>query len=255
MKAAAVIVLFLLSLGGPARAEELRLTYLDQDVRPYVMGDGTEIPTLAGMSIDLVRRAVSRIGGTLRLSRFPSRRQIEEIRAGHHDGVIGYRYATDRAAELVYPMRGGAPDEARMVNRMAYSVYRRKDDVVGWDGKRFSNLKGPVAVSASTLIFNALKSQGVDMVRVENNTQIFNMLSVYRIDAAVALDLIGDRLLRDQPMLPIEKLTPPLLVEEFYVPVSKRYYAANRDFTERFWQVMGELRDETYRELAPSYLY
>lgn len=255
MKAAAVIVLFLLTLGDPARAAELRLSYLDQDVRPYVMGDGAEIPALAGMSIELVRRAVSRIGGTLRLSRFPPRRQIEEIRAGHQDGVIGYRYSPDRTADLVYPMRGSAPDETRMVNRMAYSVYRRKDDAVGWDGRRFSNLKAPVAVSASTLIFNALKSQGVDMVRVENNTQIFNMLSVYRIDAAVALDLVGDRLLRSQPMLPLEKLTPPLLVEEFYVPVSRRYYAANHDFAERFWQVMGELRDETYKELAPTYLY
>lgn len=255
MKAAAVIVLFLLFLGDSARAVELRLSYIDQDVRPYVMGDGAEIPDPAGMAIDLVRRVVSRIGGTLRLSRFPPRRNIEEIRADRQDGIVGYRYAPDRTTDLVFPMLNGAPDRARMANRMAYSVYRRKNDVVGWDGRAFSNLKNPVAVSASTLILNSLTAQGVNMVRVENNTQIFGMLALSRIDAAVALDLVGDRLLREQPSLAVEKLSPPLLEEEFYVPVSRKFYAANREFTERFWQVMGELRDVTYAELAPKYLF
>jgi ABC-type amino acid transport substrate-binding protein len=92
-------------------------------------------------------------------------------------------------------------------------------------------------------------------VQIENNAQIFGMLALNRIDAAVALDLVGDRLLREQPSLAIEKLAPPLLEEEFYVPVSKKFYAANREFAERFWQVMSELRDVTYTELAPNYLF
>jgi polar amino acid transport system substrate-binding protein len=256
MKAVCILALLsFVALAPAARAAELRLGYIDLELRPFLTGEGATVPAQPGMAVELLQRCIKRVGGTLQLTRMPLRRLIEEVRAGRQDGILGYRYAADRAVDLVYPMRGGGLDSSRHVVPLAYSIYRRQGDAIGWDGHSLTGLNNPVAVTASALIADTLQSRGVDIVRVENNAQMFGMLALGRVDALVTLDIAGDRLLREQDNRQVEKLSPPLVAEEFYVPVSQAFYAANRDFTERLWQVLGESRDATYAELTPGYLF
>lgn len=256
MKSFCILALLsFVALAPAARATELRLAYIDLELRPFLTGEGAAVPARPGMAVELLQRCIKRVGGTLQLTRMPLRRLIEEVRAGRQDGILGYRYAADRAVDLVYPMRSGGLDSSRHVVPLAYSLYRRQGDAVGWDGHTLSGLKNPVAITASELIANTLQSRGISFVRVENNAQMFGMLALRRVDALVTLDVVGDRLVREQPGQAMEKLSPPLVAEEFYMPVSQAFYAAHRDFTERLWQVLGELRDATYAELTPGYLF
>ncbi len=256
MRLAALFMLFFaVALPQPAAANDLRLAYIDQDLKPFLAGEGPTIPARPGMTIELAQRAAAKAGARLQLTRLPLPRLIEEVRAGRQDGVLSLRYSAERAAELVFPLRAGRPDPNRHVARLAYSLYKRRGDSTSWDGVHLTNLKGPVAVGGSPLIASRVKSLGAHAVRSDTGTQMFGMLAMYRVDAAVTLDVMADRLLAEQGYAQIEKLSPPLVVEEFYVPVAPAFYAANRDLVERFWQALGELRDATYAELTPVYLY
>ncbi|WP_341913377.1 transporter substrate-binding domain-containing protein [Ferrovibrio terrae] len=247
-------LLALLAMTLPARALELRLVYTDQDTRPYLAGSGTAVPAQPGIAVELVQRAASSLGASLRLTRLPARRMMEEVKAGRQDGILGFRYSQERARELAFPMRNGVPDTTRHAARLAHSLYRRQGSAILWDGQRVSGLQTPVAVSGTQLVSETLLAQGIEIVRIESSGQMFGMLALGRVDAVVILDILGDRQMAEQGGGRIEKVSPPVLVEDFHVPVSHRFYAANRDFTEQLWHRIGALRDATYSELTPVYL-
>lgn len=249
------ILMALLFLPLPAGALELRLGYIDQDARPYLTGTGTDIPALPGIAVELVQRTVAKLGATLVLTRLPARRMAEEVKAGRQDGILGFRYSPDRARDLVFPMLDGRPDATRYAARLAHSLYRRRNSGVTWDGQRVGGLTAPVAVSSTQLVADALQAQGIEIIRLESSSQMFAMLAIGRVDAVVVIDALGDRQLRQQDSGLIEKVAPPMLVEDFHVPVSRRFYAARRDFTERLWRLIGEQRDGVYAELLPKYLF
>lgn len=260
----AVFPLFLIvaALAMPARAIDLRLVYTDQNTHPYLTGAGIGIPDRPGIAVELVRRAVARLGGTLHLTRLPARRLMEEVKAGRQDGILGFRYSTARASDLAFPMLNGRPDGSRHAARLAHSLYRRQGSLVLWDGRHLGGLNAPVATSSTLMVSETLLAQGIEIIRIENSGQMFGMLALGRVDAVVTLDIIGDRQMREQAQMQarlqdrgqIEKLSPPVLVEDFHVPVAQRFYAENREFTEQLWQGIGALRDSTYAELMPQYL-
>lgn len=251
-RAVAILAAFVL-LPLPAGALELRLIYTDQDARPYLTGAGTAVPERPGIAVELVRRVTSQLGATLALTRMPARRMVEEVKAGRQDGILGFRHSPERAQDLVFPMRDDRPDATRYAARLAHSLYRRRDSAVTWDGRQIGSLAAPVAVSSTQLVADALLAQGIEIMRVESSGQMFAMLSLGRVDAVVVIDVLGDRQLREQDAGRIEKVAPPMLVEDFHVPVSRRFYDANRDFTERLWRLIGEQRDRVYAELLPKY--
>lgn len=255
MRPAAACLIALLLLPLSAGALELRLGYIDQDARPYLTGTGTAIPARPGIAVELVQRAVAQLGASLTLTRLPARRMAEEVKAGRQDGILGFRHSPERARELAFPMRDGQPDAARHVARLAHSLYRRRNSGVTWDGRRVAGLTAPVAVSSTQLVAEALLAQGIEIIRIESSGQMFAMLSIGRVDAVVIIDALGDRQLREQGGSQIEKVMPPMLVEDFHMPVSQRFYAARRDFTERLWRLIGEQRDGVYAELLPKYLF
>jgi polar amino acid transport system substrate-binding protein len=254
IRPAIMALLVVLGLLRPAGAVELRLVYIDQDASPYLAGAGTTVPAHPGIAVELVQRAVGQIGGSLQLTRLPARRMMEEVKAGRQDGILGFRHSEERARNLVFPLRNGQPDGTRHAARLAHSLYRRQGDVITWDGQRIGGLRVPVAVSGTQLISEAMQAQGVEIIRIESSGQMFGMLALGRVDAVVVLDILGDRQMAEQGTGRVEKLTPPVLIEDFHVPVSPRFYAANRDFTERLWNMIGELRDATYLELTPVYV-
>lgn len=259
----AIIGLLLLGLSSPAlspsvRAAELRLAYIEQDASPYLSGLGPVIPARPGIAVELVQRAVNRLGGRLQLTRMPARRMIQEVKAGRQDGILGFRYSAERAQDLVFPMRDGQPDATRYAARLAHSLYRRQGSVITWDGQRVGGLTTPLAVSSTQLVADALQAQGIEIIRVESSGQMFAMLALDRVDAVVSLDIIGDRQMvvqaDSQVAARIEKVMPPVLIEDFHVPLGRAFHAANRDFAERLWRMIGELRDATYAELTPVYV-
>ena len=109
--------------------------------------------------------------------------------------------------------------------------------------------------AATLLVSETLLAQGLEIVRVERSGQMFGMLARGRVDAVVTLDIIGDREMAAQTQGYIEKLMPPVLIEDFHVPVSRQFYAANREFMESLWRLIGETREATYAELSPKYLF
>jgi polar amino acid transport system substrate-binding protein len=250
--------LLLPALFSSARAAELRLAYIEQDASPYLSGIGPAIPARPGIAVELVQRAVGRLGGRLHLTRMPARRMIQEVKAGRQDGILGFRYSAERARDLVFPMRDGQPDAARYAARLAHSLYRRQGSAITWDGRRLGGLTTPLAVSSTQLVADALQAQGIEIIRIESSGQMFAMLALERVDAVVSLDIIGDRQVTmqadTQAAARIEKVMPPVLIEDFHVPLGRAFHAANHDFAERLWAMIGELRDATYAELTPVYV-
>lgn len=237
-----------------AAAAELRLTYVDQEVLPYIAGSGTEIPPSPGMVIELVRRMVAGSPYRLTLTRLPARRAQEEIRAGRQDGVIGTRFTPDRAAIMVYPMIGGQPDPRRNLARLGYHLYTRSDRPVAWNGQVLGDIGDVLGIPSGVTALRVLPALAkIETLEAPNAPQLFSLLARGRVAAVVHLGSAGDGFVGRYEDADIVKQAPPLLDEDFYLPFTRRFYDANAGFAETLWRRLEVERDAIYDELRPRY--
>jgi len=249
-----IIGLALCAAAQAASAAELRLAYADQEVPPYYAGNGPEIPPKPGVVIEMVQRLLADSPHTLILTRLPARRLHEEIRAGRQDGLIGTRYTPDRAAIMAYPTRAGGPDARRLLASVRYVLYARRETPVRWDDAGLRDFYGALGIPSGVTALHRLKGMDrVATVEAPNSHQLFSMLARGRITAVVMLGASGDRYVGEFEGAEIVRLDPPLLTEDFYIPFTRSFYEANRDFVEAFWQRLEQQRDSLFAELLPGY--
>jgi polar amino acid transport system substrate-binding protein len=246
--------LLLLLATADGVAAELRLAYADQDVPPYFLGNGPDIPARPGIVIDLVRQLLQQSDHSLILTRVPGRRLQDEIRAGRQDGLIGTRYTPDRAAVMAYPMLDGRPDPQRQVARVGYHLYARAESGIDWDGRRLHNLQTSLGIPAGVTALHLLPGvSGIPTVEAPTTAQLFNLLAFGRVDAVVTIGAVGDRYIGSFRGAEVVRISPPLLIEDFYIPFTRRFYDANSDFVEAFWLRLARDRDAVFRALLPEY--
>lgn len=234
----AVCVLSLAYL-AQAGAATLRLCVDERPWRPYLTPAGD------GITQRLLQDAAKEAGATLAAYGAPLTRCREEIRHNSADGFPITPYTPALLSFMAFPMRGSEPDPARAVMSARTLAYRRAGSAAHWDGSRFTHLATPVLVRfGSVLIVDKLAALGV---RIDDSGKTlganFSKLLAGRADIAVGLETAGQELMA----LPefagkIEALPEPFTDEAYYLGLSKTFYQANPQLSERLWDAIARQR-------------
>lgn len=221
-----------------ANAVKLRLCV---DARPH---PPSLTPDGGGTVGLLLRQAAAEAGVELELYSAPVTRCRWEIRANLADGYPSASYTPGWQALLDYPMKKGRPDPARAVLSVRVLAFQRKGGGVGWDGRRFAGLGGPVLVSYGSVMIGdrlAALRQASDAAGKDLGINFLKLLAG-RGDVALGWEQDGLALMNKPEFAgKVEALPRPFAEERFYLGLAKRFCQANPEAAEKLWAAIGRI--------------
>lgn len=223
----------------PAHAVTLRLCLDERPMAPYVT------PTGSGIANLLIAEAAREVGLTVEQYAAPLKRCREELRFNQADAFPTAPYTAALLQFVAYPMRGAEPDPARTVMSTRNMVYRRVGSAAHWDGARFTHLATPVLVRfGAALMTDKLATLGVPADDSGKSVRAnFSKLLAGRADLVVGPELSGQALLADPRFAgKIEPLPAPFTDESYYLGLSKHFYQAHPQLSERLWDAIARIR-------------
>lgn len=238
-----------------AEPVELRVAYEDKDT-PDHTGSGDFIPDDPGILVELVKQIQGRVPG-LRISfaRRPWARCLSELEAGTVDAVFSSSFKPERLKIGVYPMKGGKEDRTYRIDTKSYSLYKLRDASVEWDGSRIGNVKTEIAAMRGYAVVDDLKKMGLTVREVNNSESGFRMLLAGRVDGFAQLTEVGDYTLKKTPAFSgIVKLSPPLVVKDYYLQISHPFHAKHPALTLAIWKALADIRRTELDRLTAKYM-
>ncbi|MDL2356407.1 MAG: hypothetical protein QFF03_14230 [Pseudomonadota bacterium] len=224
---------------APRCPAEVRVSLPNFEIAPYVLGtDRVEHPP--GLLIEWTRDALARCGCPVRIviKRRPPNRQLAEVATGLLDVLPGFAFSDNPDDQLVFPMKDGraAADLAVLTDTVSLYV-RAGERNVRWDGATLSGTGRLVGSSTGGAASAQMaRARGWQIESAPTPQADLRKLIAGRIDVILEPDMVLGAYLRGTDALAVRKLLPPAQVTHRYAPVSKRFYAAHPEFTERFWR-------------------
>ena len=254
------ILLLVCLFAGPLSAEQrsqLRLCYELGGLPPYT---SPALPAeQPGLIIELIQQAAQQAGLSLKLHQEPWKRCVHQVQQGHSDGLFIAVWQADRDAWGHFPGRdalAGTPvNSAQRLWRVEYPVIVRSDATLQWDGRQFTGVRHGVGAPLGYVVAQRLRELGVLSSESLAPAKALKLVAAGRLDGYVlereiAQELIESQQLEGQLMF----LPQPLLVTEWYLPLSHQFYAAHPAQAEALWQALAEQRERLGAELARRYL-
>jgi polar amino acid transport system substrate-binding protein len=230
-----------MAASAPAQAAPatISLCLEEADVYPWQMKDEK------GLHPILLDMVAQKLGIKVDYVVLPWKRCLLYIATGAVAGGFGASYSEDRAQFAEYPMAGNKPDPKRRIRMDSYSLYRLQGSDVNWDGKKFSNLTGPVGAQMGYSIVRDLKRMGVETEDGAINAEVnMRKLLVGRVKAIALLTVGGDFLIKQPEFVgKVERVNPPLIEKPYFVIFGKDYYQANSKTVEDFWSMIAAVRN------------
>ncbi|MES2127869.1 MAG: hypothetical protein V4463_11410 [Pseudomonadota bacterium] len=238
IKAAHVLSGFMLLQCVGARSEglPLRVCVSDQAAAPFTY------PDREGLSHRTIRAAASKLQQAVLFEVKPRKRCLAEAQAGQVDALAMAGSTRELTATLAYPMRGDAIDPQRGFGPYQAYLVRYRGATLEWNGQQITGASLPVLYPAGmTAAHEKLQALGVDGNGSFKSAKDMGMLLLNRRAQAIvlreadALAVARDGAMRDQ----LELMQPAFFSINIYVPFSRNYYEAHREFVEKFWDELG----------------
>lgn len=216
---------------------QIRITYTDAELPPYVLGSGADFQEPPGLFVAWARAALRKLGcmDVVTESRLPYHRIVSSMSAGTIDIRVTGGYRSDVAEIMRFPMRGETVNRALAVAEADTRLYVLKNSpAVEWDGTRL-RLSGPnptvgtVRGHYTEKVVQARQWEIDSAPTWEANTR--KLLSG-RVAAIVGPDSVVDALQGREVM---QMLDPPVQYDLYFAPVSRQFHEKYPEFTRRFW--------------------
>ncbi len=251
------MVLFASALMTDAAPVELNVAYEDKTQFPYYMGNTSEVLDQPGVAVEMVQLLEKEIPNlTVNLHRFPWGRCLSRLKQGVSDGIFNASFKPSRMEIGRYPWKDGKVDPSRRLTTISYSLYKRKQSPLAWDGVSFANLEGKIGAPRAYSIVGDLRKMGVAVEESPWTKNDFKKLIRDRIAGVAAQDVTGDFLLEQhrQEFESIVKVTPPLKVKPYYLMLSHQFVNKYPELAEQIWDTLAKIREESLAPLAKKYL-
>jgi polar amino acid transport system substrate-binding protein len=238
-----------------AEPVEFRVAYEDKDT-PDHTGSGDFIPEDPGILVELVKQIQGRVPNLrILFSRRPWARCLSELEAGTADAVFSSSFKPERLKIGVYPMKDGKEDRTYRIDTKSYSLYKLRESSVEWDGSRIGNVKSEVAAMRGYAVVDDLKKMGVTVREVNNSESGFRMLMAGRVDGFAQLTEVGDYTLKKYPAFSgVVRLSPPLVVKDYYLQISHPFQAKYPELTLAIWKALADIRRTELERLTAKYM-
>lgn len=251
------LIFFLLfcSLSAVAGASvKLRVGVNEQSSAPYIMGEGSQLRPLPGLSIEQMQLAVQGCNVALELERLPPLRLLQNLEKNVVQGVLMISYTPERARFAVYPMKGNQPDHAQRLSTLSYVFYINERSRLEWDGQRFNAPLQRVGVNMGWSVIKDLERLNMPFetaLSVRNN---FSKLQAGRIDAYAIHQNVGEDFLEHNLSFKMKVMQPPISVKDYFLTFSQRFYKENPQISACIWKNIGNQRDALLKKRLPVYL-
>jgi hypothetical protein len=232
------------SAGAPA-ARPLRVCVLDTPVPPYFNLDAGH----TGWSERLMLETGRSLGLRIEIRTEPVRRCLKMLEQGETDAIIAAPVA-ENLALMRFPMKADGVDRERRLVSVNLVWVKRRDSPTDWDGQAMTGLP-PNAPRLKVIVraglgvgVNAVTDLGYEIEESGANIHsALRMLNAGRFDLLLGVQELVNVSLRDPALHQLVVMSRPLMRLDFYVAASRRLDPASMAHFERWWQLMGELRD------------
>jgi polar amino acid transport system substrate-binding protein len=243
-----------------AEKVEFTFAYDVQEGFPAFMGSGKDVSKeYPGTYIELLREVEKRVPIKLKLERYPWERCKAYLKANKVDG-INSSFKPSRQEIGVFPKgENNSVDINRRITSDNYILYARKGSPIFYDPLT-GTIKNPhkgVAAPLGYSIVGELKNKGVDVLENPSGvSSLMKMLAYDRVSGVIAHETQARFVLSRDPELfgSIEATNPPIQKKEYYILISKEFYAQNPELSEQIWDVIGELRDIHMPRMVDQYI-
>ncbi|MCG7496659.1 transporter substrate-binding domain-containing protein [Vibrio sp. Of7-15] len=234
-------------------AATLTLAYADVESYPYQVGNGSKIPALPGLALDVINAAAYKIGIEVNYVRLPGKRVLQAIKSGKVDGGFIFSYNTQRAQYAKYPMKGKAPDSSKRIATLGYYFYKLKSEPLEWDGINLYNTKQKVGAHLGFSIVKELKKRKLSVHEVKTTAQLFDMLRSRRVAAIAIQNSIAQEYLYRHNLYDVEQIQPAIITKDYFLVLSHKFVQLNPILANQIWEVISAIRDDVISESRSKY--
>ncbi|MEW5681359.1 MAG: transporter substrate-binding domain-containing protein [Pseudomonadota bacterium] len=239
MRALSALYLLITISGGASAAQPLTLQfcYEDKQLLPYYAGQGEQIASPPGVTIEHIQAAVGDITSlTLQLQRKPWLRCLQLLQQNKIDALVS-TYTPARAGFAVYPMTDdNQPDTDLALSRHATCLVQRPGDAV------MQRLAQGVTVARPLGYATPEYPSGVSVVEVQSQQQAFALVKQGRVDATTSLCEVDRLPLPSTFSAELQVVQPPLYHTTGYLVFSTAFYKANPELARQLWQALKQHR-------------
>jgi hypothetical protein len=248
---------FILAASAQGACAPVRFAYPDQDRPPYWLGNGSEVASPPGASVELVREFTASAGCPVSLLRLPVARLRTALQAGVADftptdessfGAPGVVFPVDAKGEV--DVKRSVPLVMVAFVRASDKIDRATDPAEYFRGRTVGTTQG-----ASYAV--RMKQLGIAIDSGGSGTQSnLEKLRLKRIDGFVVslisetdMDSYVARRYKGQ----IVRLEKPLMRTNVWLATSRSYYDSHTAQVEAMWNWLGTTGNKRFTDLLKKY--
>jgi polar amino acid transport system substrate-binding protein len=249
-------VLWLLASAAVAQPAAVRVCFIDQVNVPLVLDPHDPAGEHPGLTLELLRRIQARTGVPFDYHAMPWARCLHLLQNNEMDAVFHASFRPERMELGVYPMRGDTADSDRRLVSQSYYIYTLRNAGPQWDGKRFSDLQGPVGVVIDFSAKQDLEDMGLAVETAPDTLTNLRKLAAGRIAAVVNYASQTDTVVAAHPdeFNRVVKLEPPFKEKTKYLVLSHGFYRQHTELAEQIWDELARMqRSGEYAAIEATY--
>ncbi|NEX59816.1 substrate-binding periplasmic protein [Noviherbaspirillum galbum] len=239
-----LMLMFWLLAGVHAPAHGIGMTVrVCVDERPWMPFTSPD-PDLPGTFQRIVSAAAQGLGAHVETTIAPWSQCKEYLKQGEVDALIGASDSVRNQGTMALPMKGAKTDSSRALGSARIVLARRFDSRADWNGRNFVNVSLPVAVASGTdaMIEAVKRGRAVPDEAGRTDEQNLARLASRRVDLMAGYENDVAVLVAGKYHRTVEVLPVPLSDNYYYLGFSRQFYDDYRDFAERFWNKLREVR-------------
>lgn len=239
-----------------ARSRYIELTFATDNshASPYVNGPGNIINNkYPGIEIELYRLIAKELNIKINFVRAPWTRCLHELKNTKIDALFPASFKKKRTKFANYPMNGVLVDKNKKLRNENYVLYTLNNSKIKWNGKKITNLHGPIGVTKDWSISSDLKKMNISTLPSKSPRNNLKKLLMNRVAGVASIESIFDKHINNNKN--IKKNYPPLKTKEYYLIFSKKFYNNYPDLAEKIWsKIVSTKKTKKYKEILTKYL-
>lgn len=142
-------------------------------------------------------------------------------------------------------------DTARRFKNDSYTAFVKQESDIQFDGKKFRNIKHlPVAIEIGASVSYLLENMDIELLKLPNIEQAFNMLLAGRVSMVVTNSHNGAKVRN----APVKKLSPHVVSKPYYLMLSRQFHEKHPELARNIWQASGQMQQKHYLKVMNYYL-
>ncbi|QBL08983.1 amino acid ABC transporter [Rheinheimera sp. D18] len=227
---------------------KLRFCYEDKQLLPYYAGNGAQIPTPPGATIEHLQEGIALVPQLkVTFERRPWLRCLQLLEQNKVDAVVA-TYNELRLSFAVFPLdENNAPDSRLALNQHATCIVQRVGDNVT------QRLKDGVVMARPLGYVVPEYPSGVSIVPVQSQQQAFSLVKLGRVDATTTTCEINTVQLPNMLNEQLEVIHPPLYESTGYLVFSKAFYNQHSKLATELWRTLQQTQNPNrYYQYLPQ---